>query len=157
MTGAVMLNAMIALAMFILLAYAWGRRPGILVETLALALAASLVVVAVFDKPDQLPITLAIDAAVVAFMARIAQGAPPSISGPARIIMAVGTFKITFAIAGSALDLNHNARAAARNSAFIVQIIVAGGMADGLIAWLGHRVRIAADRARRVLHRMEGE
>lgn len=157
MTGAVMLNAMIALAMFVLLAYAWGRRPGILVETLALALASSLVIVAVIDKPDQLPITLAIDASVVAFMARIAQGAPPSISGPARIIMAVGTFKIAFAIAGSALDLNHNARAAARNSAFIVQIIVAGGMADGLIAWLGHRTRGLGNRAMRMFHRVEGE
>lgn len=157
MPPAMLLNALIALAMFVLLGLAWGRRPGILVETLAVALIASLVVVATFDKPDQLPITLAIDAAVVAFMARLARLSPSEVSEPARIIMAIGTIKIIFALTGAAVDLNHNARAAARNGAFVVQVIIAGGMADGLIAWLGHRGRSLGDRARRVFHRVEGE
>lgn len=157
MTGAVMLNAMIALAMFVLLAYAWGRRPGPLTLSLALALLVSLLIVALLDKPDQLAMTLAVDAAVVAFMAHLARISPPVIAEPARIIMAVGTLKIVFAISGVLLALDHNSRAAARNGAFIVQVIVAGGMADGVIAWLGHRGRIIGDRARRVLHRMEGE
>lgn len=157
MTGAMLLNALISLAMFVLLAFAWGRRPGVLVEALAIALLATLVLTQLVEKPDQLAMTLAVDAGVVAFMARLDRLSPPEIAEPARVIMVISTLKIIFVIAAEHLRIDHNSRAAARNGAFVVQVLVAGGMADGLIAWLGHRGRIAADRARRVLHRLEGE
>jgi hypothetical protein len=157
MTPAMIVNAVAVLGIFVLLAYALGHKPGPLTFVLALALAASLVSLKVVAKPEQLAVLLAVDAAVVAVMAHIARTGPPSIAEPARIIMAIGTLKIAFAIAAVTLDVGHNTRAAVRNGAFVVQILVAGGLTDGIIAWLGNRGRIVADRARRVLHRMEGE
>jgi len=150
-------NSLLLLGVFALLAFAMGKRPGPLTAALGIALAVSIASFAVVPKSDQLAVVLAIDAGVVAFMARLARTTPPNIAEPARIIMAVGTLKIAFAIAAVLLVIDHNARAAGRNGAFIVQIIVAGGMADGLIAWLGHRARGLGHRARRVLHRLEGE
>lgn len=158
MSPAMLINALLVLAVFVLLAYALGSRPGPLTISLAVALVISLASLKIVPKgDDQLAVLLAIDAGVVAFMAHLARISPPSIAEPARIIMAIGTLKIAFALAGVMLDLSHNPRAAARNGAFVIQILVAGGMLDGLIAWLGHRGRIVGDRARRVLHRLEGE
>ena len=157
MTPAVVINALLLLGVFVLLAYAMGRRPGPLTLSLAVSLIASLVAIRMVGKPDTLAVLLAIDAAVVAYMAHLARTAPPKISDTARIVMAIGTLKIVFAIAAVALELPHNVRAAARNGAFVMQIIVAGGMADGLISWLGHRAGIARMGARRMFHRVEGE
>lgn len=157
MTGPMLLNALISLAMFVLLAFAWGRRPGVLVETLAIALLATLVLTQLVEKPDQLAMTLAVDAGVVAFMARLDRLSPPEVAEPARVIMVISVLKIIFVLAGVLLAIDHNTRAAGRNGAFVVQVLVAGGMADGLIAWLGHRARIARDSALRMFHRVEGE
>lgn len=157
MSPAMLINATIALAMFVLLGFACGRRPGHLTSSLAVALAVSLVFVSALPKPDQLAAVLAVDAGVVAFMAHLARHSPPSIAEPARIIMAIGTFKIAFAVSGVLLDMDHNARAAARNGAFVIQILVAGGMLDGLIARLGHRGRIIRARAHRMFNHVEGE
>ena len=156
MSPAMLINALLTLGVFVLLGVAWGRRPGPLVLCLAIALGVSLALLAVVEKPDQLAALLAVDAGVVAFMARLSRMSPDH-ADAAHIIMAVGTLKIIFALVGVLLELNHNMRAGARNGAFVIQIIVAGGLADGLIAWLGHRGRIIGDRARRVLHRLEGE
>lgn len=157
MTPAMIVNALLVLGVFVLLAYALGNKPGPLTISLAVALAISLALLKLVDRPDQLAALLAVDAGVVALMAHLARTSPPSVAEPARIIMAIGTLKIAFAIAGVLLEIGHNIRAGARNGAFVVQILVAGGMADGLIAWLGHRGRSLGDRARRVLHRLEGK
>ncbi|WP_310530727.1 hypothetical protein [Novosphingobium sp.] len=152
-------NALLVLGVFVLLAYAWGRRPGPLVLSVSVALVVSLVLIAALEKRDALSALLAVDAGLVAAMAHLAldRSTPQHIAGPAKIIMIVGTLKIAFALSGALLDLNHNTRAATRNGAFVIQILVAGGMLDGLIAWLGHRSRLLGARARRVLHRLEGE
>lgn len=157
MTPAVIINALLVLGVFVLLAYALGHKPGPLTISLAVALVISLASLKIVPKGDQLAVLLAIDAGVVAFMAHLARISPPSISEPAKIIMAIGTLKIVFAVSGVLLELGHNTRAGARNGAFVIQILVAGGILDGLIAWLGNRARGFGDRARRVLHRMEGE
>ena len=158
MTPAMLINSAIVLGMFVLVGFACGRRPGHLTTALAISLAVSLVLVAGLPKPDQLAAVLAVDAGVVAFMAHLARHSPAPIAEPARVIMAVGTFKITFAMSGVLLDMDHNSRAAARNGAFVLQVLVAGGMLDGLIAWLGHRGRIIGLGARRMFqHRAEGD
>lgn len=154
MTAVAAYNSVLLLGVFVLLAYATGKRPGPITAALVLSLAVSIASFAVVPRAEQLAAVLAIDAGLVAFMAFLARTAPPQIAETARIIMAIGTLKIVFAIAAVLLELDHNARAAGRNGAFVVQIIVAGGMADGIIAWLGHRARGLGDRARRVLHRV---
>lgn len=157
MTAAILVNSLIVLGIFVLLGYATANRPGPLTSGVTAALTISLVLIGTLPKHDQLSALLAVDAGLVAFAAHIARNGTPTEAEPARIVMAIGALKIAFVISGVLLDLGHNVRAAARNGAFCVQIFVAGGMADGFLAWVGHRGRIIGDRARRVLHRMEGE
>lgn len=157
MTPAMIINALVVLGIFVLLGYAIGHKPGALTFSLTVALGVSLISLATVPKSDQLAVLLAIDAGVVAYMARLARTSENDIAETARIIMIIGTLKIIFAMSGVLLELAHNIRAAVRNGAFVVQIIVAGGMADGLIAGVGDRARGIGDRARRAFHRLEGE
>lgn len=130
----------------VLLSWALWRRPDY--ATLALALAYCLgVLVAGYWPPDsRLPVIVALDAAVVAVMRHLAFRFD---SDRARIVATIGGCKIAFAFLAVWIGTHPHTRAAAINTAFIAQVIIAGGLGNGVLAWLGHRVDGLGRRFRR--------
>lgn len=161
MTFSQYLHALSVLGVIVLLAYAHGRRRNDagsdLTLTLIAAFMVAIVIIQVVPKANQLPYLLLVDAAVVAIAARISDTPFIALSEQAKIVAAIGVLKITFTIAAEAFGMINNVRAAIINGAFVVQVLVAGGMTDGIIVGLGHRVRGLGDRLDRVLRRMGGD
>ena len=165
MTTSAYIHALGVLGVIVLLAYAHGRRRkdagSDLTLTLIAAFVAAIVVIQVAQeavpKANPLPYLLLVDAAVVGIAARISHTPFVALSEQAKIVAGIGFLKIAFTISAVSFGMVNNARAAIINGAFVVQVIVAGGMADGIIAWLGHRVRGLGDRLDRVFQRMGGE
>jgi len=155
------IHALGVLGVIVLLAYAHGRRrndPGSdLTLTLIAAFVAAIVVIQVVPRQEMLPYLLLVDAAVVGIAARISNTPFVALSEQARIVAAIGVLKIAFTISAVSFGMVNNARAAIINGAFVVQVLVAGGMTDGIIAWLGHRVRGVSNRVGSLLQRMGGE
>ena len=73
----------------------------------------------------------------------------------AQIVAALGVGKVVLAFAVP-FGLAWNAYAGAVNAAFIAQILVAGGMADGFNHWLGLRLRNVWLRVAGMADRLEG-
>ena len=161
MTFSQYLHALGVMGVMLLLAYAHGRRRkdagSDLTLTLIAAFVTAIVVIQVVPKAGQLPYLLLVDAVVVAIAARISHTPFIALSVQSRIVAGIGVLKITFTIAAVSLGMMNNVRAAIINGAFVVQVLVAGGMTDGIITWLGHRVRGLGDRVGSLLQRMGGE
>ena len=132
-----------------LLAAALWRRPEAITLTLAVAFGMAMIVAEWWPRETRLPVVIALDAGVVAASGFIARHYH---SERARIIMAIGLFKVTFAIAAVSFGMVQHLRAAGLNTAFIAQVLVAGGIANGVLSWLGNRV----DRLRGLRNRMLG-
>lgn len=152
-----MLYAALVLASFVLLTHAVRSRPSPITLTLLLAFAGALVVPWLVSKPERLGVLLAVDAAVVVAGFHYARRIPPPDREYGRIVASISAIKIAFTIVAVLLGTNALARASAVNSAFIVQILVAGGMADGIIVGLGNRLDRLGNRLGRVFHRVEDE
>ena len=131
-----------------LLALALYRRPDSLTLTLAAAFGAAMAVAAVWPPETRLPVTVALDGAVVAMAARLAR---VHLSDRAAVVVGIGTLKVEVALAAAYFGIVQHVRAAGVNSAFIIQVLVAGGMANGIMAWVGHRAGRLVDLRRRVL------
>lgn len=131
MTTATVFSALAALLVLALV-----RRPQAITLTLAVAFAASLVLVHTWPREHLLPMLVALDCAVVVVMGWLAR---IHASGRAEIVGAIGTLKIALTIAAVELAVPPVMRAAADNTGFAIQVIVAGGMADGILRWLGYR------------------
>lgn len=121
-----------------LLALALWRRPQAITVVLAVAFMAAVAVGYAWPTETRLPVVISIEAAVVVAMAHLAR---KHRSDRASMVMAIGASKIAFAMCAAAVGLHQPTRAAALNAAFIAQVLIAGGLLDGIIAWLGHRVR----------------
>ena len=136
-----------------LLAVALWRRPQAITVVLAGAFLVAVAVGYVWPADTRLPVVIAIDAAVVVAMAHLAR---KHRSDRAGMVMGIGAAKIAFAICAAAVGLYQPTRAATLNAAFVAQVLIAGGLLDGVIAWLGHRVRRVGDRAHGMLGRLGG-
>ena len=55
----------------------------------------------------------------------------------AALIAVIGTVKICFGIAAATVGLSSLVWASGNNALFIVQVLIAGGFANGFMAWLG--------------------
>ncbi len=155
------IHALGVLGVIVLLAIAYGRRMNdagaSLVLTLVVAFFGAIGVMQVVPRGEVLPYLLLVDAMVAVVALRIADTPFVALSVQAKIVGWISWLKIAFTIFAEAIGTTNNARAAAVNGGFIVQVLVAGGMADGIIIWVGHRVRGAADRFGRVFQRTGGE
>lgn len=58
-------------------------------------------------------------------------------SDRAALVASLGLLKVWFGIAAAATDLPWEVWASGYNALFVVQVLIAGGFSDGVIAWLG--------------------
>lgn len=119
-----------------LLSWALWRRPEYITIAIALAFMAGLGVAEFWPKETRLPIIVMLDALLVAAMRWLAFRYD---SDRARIVATIGACKIGFVLIAALVDLHAHSRAAVINTAFMVQVIVAGGLGNGVLAWVGHR------------------
>ena len=119
-----------------LLILALRHRPQAITVTLSAGWVVAVIAGEFTPRANLLPLLLTIDAGVVVVMAQLARKYH---SDRARIVMALGLLKVTMgiALAGGIW----NAFAAAYNAAFLAQVLVAGGLSDGVTGWLGYRLR----------------
>lgn len=115
---------------------AWGayRKPETIMAVLALAFVAGIICAAIKHGDDLRPLLMGIDALIVAVMAGLWV---KHHSQRARFVGFIGFAQVSFAlIYASGPHTNWQAWAAVENTAFIVQVLIAGGFADGIAAWL---------------------
>jgi hypothetical protein len=119
---------------------AWGllRRPQRIMLALAAVWGLGIVVAASWPPETRLPMVIALDALLVVAMGWLYRTFH---SDRALIVLWIGALKIVWAIAAVLLSWPQYFRAAGINGAFIVQVLIGGGLADGVMAWLGHSVR----------------
>jgi hypothetical protein len=134
-----------------LLVLALNRKPQAITVTLAIAWLVAVVLEGFLSFHRLLPFLLALDAVVVVVMGWLYRRYR---SDRAQIVMALGALKVTLGI-GMALG-TWNVFAAAYNASFFAQVLVAGGMADGITAWLGYRLRGVCRRVYGVRSRIRG-
>lgn len=136
-----------------LLALALWRRPQAITVVLGIAFITAVAVAYVWPAETRLPVVIVIDAAVVVAMRHLSRKYHSDRAG---MVMAIGASKIAFAICAAAVSLYQPTRAAALNAAFVAQVVIAGGLADGFIAWLGNRLGRVRDRAHGMRRRLGG-
>jgi hypothetical protein len=129
-------TTMVYLTSAALLILALRHRPQAITVTLAAGWVIAVMAGEFTPRANLMPLLLTIDAGVVVVMAQLARRYR---SDRARIVMALGLLKVTMgiALAGGVW----NAFAAAYNAAFLAQVLVAGGLSDGVTSWLGYRLR----------------
>lgn len=132
----------------LLLAWAMWRRPQRIMLALALFWLAGLAVAEYWPRETRLPIVIGLEALLVVAMGWLARRYR---SDRALVVMSIGVLVIVWAIAAALLDWAQHFRAAGINAAFIAQVLVGGGFADGFLAWLGHRAHLARAGIDRVL------
>lgn len=129
-----------------LLCIALYRRPQAICVTLALAYVLAIGLTLVLHGAQLRPLLLFLDAGVVISMSALFALFN---SDRARIVATIGALKIITAIATAVMDWPWASWAAANNALFFAQILVAGGMADGILAWVGYRtIHLVAVRSR---------
>lgn len=145
------------LVAIVLLTHAVRSRPSPITVTLVVSFVAAILAPYLVNKPELLGVLLAIDAGVVVAAFHFARRIPPPDCEYGRIVASISTIKIAFTIGAVAMGMATVTRASAVNAAFIVQILVAGGMADGIIVGLGNRLDRVGNRLGRVFLRVEDE
>jgi len=120
----------------LLLAFALWRRPQRIMLVLAVAFALAVMAAAFIGREHRLPVIITLDTFVVVSMGMLVRRYH---SDRARVVLWIGMLKIVFSVTAASLGLVQYARAASLNSAFVLQVLVAGGLADGIMAWLGNR------------------
>lgn len=127
---------------------AWGlfRRPQRIMLALAGTWLAAIAVGAWWPAESALPIVMALDAALIVAMGWLYRTYH---SDRALIVLWLSALKIVWAMAAVLLAWPQHFRAAGINGAFVVQVLIGGGFADGVMAWLGHSVRHLRNRLRR--------
>jgi hypothetical protein len=142
-----MLTAAVYVAMAALVAWAFWRRPQMITAVLIAAFALSVLAAQFWHKAELLPILIAIDSFIATAMASIWTNYHAQ---RARIVGGISFLNcgFSFSYMGNPY-MGWNAYAAALNAAFVFQVLVAGGFADGVADRL-------ADRYRRVFPRRAG-
>lgn len=113
------------------------RKPQAIMVVLSVAFIASVALAEALRGPELRAVLTAIDAFVVALMVPLwAQYR----SQRARIVGAVGMVQVGWAMFSGGSGTVWAMWAAIENALFVAQVLVAGGDADGIAAWLGDRL-----------------
>lgn len=113
------------------------RKPQAIMAVLAGAYIASVALSQSLRGVDLRPLLVGIDAFVVALMVPLwAQYR----SQRARVVGALGMVQVGWAIFSGGTGTQWATWAAIENAMFVAQVLVAGGDADGIAAWLGDRI-----------------
>ncbi len=129
-----------------LLVLALLRRPQLIVITLAVAYGLAVWAADIVHGGELRSVLMGIDAFVVITMWFLWGRYR---SERAALVASFGFLKILFGITAAVVGMANLAWAAGNNALFIVQVLIAGGFTDGVIAWVGrglHRVRSGGGR-----------
>lgn len=118
----------------LLLTAALWRRPTWLCLLLAAAWIAAVLITTIWPDLEHPRVTLPLDLAVTVGASWIGRHRGCCM---ANVVASISALKVIFTVFAVALSIHPHARAATINAALIAQCIVAGGMADGIIAGLG--------------------
>jgi len=118
----------------LLLAWALIRRPQMIVIVLAVAFGLAVWVADFAHGGGLRSILMGIDGLVVIAMWLLWVRFD---SERAVMVASIGLLKIWFGIAAALLDLSSLVWASGNNALFVIQVLIAGGFADGIVAWLG--------------------
>lgn len=129
------------IAAAILLIIALWRRPQAICVTLAVGYLLALSFAQMVHGDALRPLAIALDAGVVAVMVPLWYQFR---SDRARLVGTIGFLKVVLGLGAAAGSLQWGVYAAINNGLFFLQILVAGGMADGIMAWLGNLTLRAA-------------
>ena len=126
------------IAAAILLIIALWRRPQAICVTLAVGYLLALPFAQMVHGDALRPLAIALDAGVVAVMVPLWYQFR---SDRARLVGTIGFLKVVLGLTAAAGSMQWGVYAAVNNGLFFLQILIAGGMADGIMAWLGYRLR----------------
>lgn len=127
----------------LLLVWALVRRPQWITICLGLVFGAAILAADIAHGGDLRSILMGFDALVVIAMWALWQRFR---SERAALVATLGFFKIWLGIAGATMAMTWPVWAAANNAVFVLQILIAGGFLDGIIAWVGARCVRARNR-----------
>lgn len=143
MSAAYLLNALLALAMVVTLAVVLTVEKvktgefGELTVVLFVAFVVSVIIGLIVPREHLLAYLIVLDGIIVSVMASYARRG----SDQAELVLYVGVLKIAFTAFALSVGMEQHARAAFRNGGFLAQVLIAGGVLDGTLAWVGYRVR----------------
>lgn len=135
-----------------LLVWALVRRPQWITLAMGMVFVGGILAADIAHGGDLRSILMGFDALVVIAMWALWQRFR---SERAALVATLGFFKIWLGIAGATTGMSWPVWAAANNAVFVLQILVAGGFLDGLIAWVGHRCLRARHRRSGLLGYLE--
>lgn len=128
------MTAAVYMTVGLLLVAALVRRPQWIVITLAVAFGMAVWAADIMRGGDLRSVLMGIDAFVVIAMWLLWERYR---SERAALVASFGFLKILFGIAAAMIGASGLAWASGNNALFIVQVLIAGGFADGVMAWLG--------------------
>lgn len=128
------MTAAVYLAVGLLLVAALLNRPQLIVITLAVAYGLAVWAADIVHGGELRSVLMGIDAFVVIAMWFLWGRYH---SDRAALIASFGFLKILFGIAAALVGASNLVWASGNNALFIVQVLIAGGFADGVMAWLG--------------------
>lgn len=137
----VTLTSIVNMGAATLLCAALYRRPQAINVTLATGYVLAIALAQSIHGGDLRALLVVLDAGVVVYMSAL-YGLYHS--DRAKIVGAVGMVKVTGSVAAAVFGWPWGSWAAANNALFYAQILIAGGMADGIMAWLGNLTLRAA-------------
>lgn len=128
------MTALVDLIAGLLLAWAVFRTQNLTSICVAVAYGAGLIASNYYAHDSLRPILTSIDAFLVVSMSELWKRTRDY---RCRIIGTISMVSIAFSMLSAVSGITWNAYASTANAAVFVQIIVAGDMADGFMAWLG--------------------
>lgn len=147
-----MLTTAVFSSVAMLLVWALLRRPQAICVILAATFIAAVGVSEISHRDHLRPILMGLDGLVVLSMWLLWWR---TFSDRAALVATLGFLKIWVGIAAAMSSMSYLAWASANNAIFVVQVLIAGGFADGIIAWLGGCLRGTSHRGLGVLGYME--
>ncbi len=129
------------------------RKPQAIMVVLSVAFIAAMLAAQHIPRSDLRPVLTAIDAFVVAAMV------PLWIqyrSIRARTVSMIGMCQVGWALLAGGVGSQWNFYAGVENATFVFQVLVAGGDADGVAAWLADRWTRFRSRGARVVGHLGG-
>lgn len=146
MTSAVYI--MIAL----LLAWALIRRPQWITVSMAIAFASAIAAAEMTSGDNLRSILMGFDALVVIAMWFLWHAYR---SERAALVASLGFVKIWLGIASATTNITWLVWASGNNAIFVLQVLIAGGFLDGIIAWVGNSCLRTRSRRRSLLGYLE--
>lgn len=139
-------------AIALLLSCALIKRPQLITVTLALAFGLAIVAAEIARGDNLRSILMGSDALVVIAMWFLWGHYR---SHRAALVASIGFVKIWLGIAAATTGLTWPVWAAGNNAMFVLQVLIAGGFLDGIIAWVGNSCLRTRNRGRSLLGYLE--